>query len=235
MSSAETSKSSPRRVERSKFRSSRTWGASEGITRNFDKSFRRLQYELPRIFKGQRTTLQKLSLIMAMACIAGFLIDLTAVVFPLSVLSAQWRLEVFRFAGDRSIVLLIGMALLLLCLQYSRFLKRVFSRLCLLLGVAYLLTSIVVFRDTIAVRDDSTRNIDLRAEQAVQQIKSAEAPSLDAPQISSEQLQQVTQQIFQQAQGMKSNATQQLLKTLFMTVGNLLVAGMVLIAMSRVD
>jgi hypothetical protein len=233
MSRTETPKSSPRRAERSTFRSSRTWGASEGIARDFDRNFRRLQYELPRIFRTQSTRLQKLSLIMALACMAGFLIDLAAVLFPLRVLSAQWRLEVFQFAGNRSIVLLIGMALLVICLQHSRFLKRVFSRLCLLLGVVYLLTSIVVFKDTIAVRDASARNIDLQAEQAVQQIKSAEDSSLEAPSFSAEQLQQATQQIFQQAQGMKSNATQQLLKTLFMTVGNLLVAGMALIAMSR--
>ena len=181
-----------------------------------------------------RSVGHELGLIVGLACIFGFLVDLTGVALPLKFLEAEWRFNLLRMVSDRGIVLIAGLALLCFGLLDARYLKKIVSRFCLLLGVVFILSGILGFMDTIELRDQAIANINSQSNQALTQLKTAQSNSetLD-PNITPERLQQVSQQVRQQAQQQKANTQNRLYKILSVAVGNLLVSGFALIAIGR--
>ncbi len=175
----------------------------------------------------------KLALIVGLACIAGFLVDLTGVALPLNFLAAEWRFSVLRMVSDRSIVLISGLALLCLGLLDARYLKRIVTRFCLVLGVVFILSGVLGFRDTIQLRDQAIGNIDYQSTQALKQLEIAQSNTeTPDPNITPERLEQVSQQLMQQAQQQKTNTQNRLYKLLAVAIGNLLVSGFALIAIA---
>lgn len=189
---------------------------------------------LAKLFSTDNTYETKLALLIGLTSIVGFVIDFLVTALPPRPFEASWRLDVLRLVGDRGIVLLFGLALLGLALQVSPQLKKPFTRLCLLLGLLFWLSGAVVFQSVLSLRDQAVVNISQQSSQALNQLRAAEAnpPSLGAP-ITPEQIEQATEQVNQQADTLVANATSELFKTLAFTIGNLTVAGLALIILSR--
>ncbi|TVP66407.1 MAG: hypothetical protein EA343_01545 [Nodularia sp. (in: Bacteria)] len=180
-----------------------------------------------------RSAGHKLGFIVGLACIAGFLVDLSGVALPLKFLETEWRFSVLRMVSDRSIVLISGLALLCLGLLDSRYLKRIVTRFCLVLGVVFILSGVLGLRDTIELRDQSIINIENQSTQALRQLEAAQSNSQTPdPNITPERLEQVSQQVRQQAQQQKANTQNRLYKLLAVAIGNLLVSGFALIAIA---
>ncbi|GAX35288.1 HpsJ-like protein, cyanoexosortase C-associated [Nodularia sp. NIES-3585] len=201
-----------------------------GWSKWFRRNTRQLRNSFPLTF---RSVGHKLGLIVGLACIGGFLVDLTGVALPLKFLDTEWRFSVFRMVSDRSIVLICGLALLCFGLLDSRYLKRIVTRFCLVLGVVFLLSGVLGLRDTIELRDQAIGNIDNQSIQALRQLETAKTSSqLPDPNITPERLDQVSQQVRQQAEQQKGATRNRLYKVLAVAIGNLLVSGFALIAIA---
>jgi hypothetical protein len=202
--------------------------------RSVSRSWNRLGLGFKELFGLHQTFVHKLCLIMGLVSISGFLIDIAVVALPLQLFDAAWNLDVVRAIADRSIVLLFGLALLAWALQNNLYLRKLFSRFCLLLGIIILLLCILLFQSVLSLREDAQASIVQQKSQALEQVRSAQDnPSAEAPLLTTEQMTSAIQQINQQADTLQRNALNSLYRNLFLAAGNLVVVSLGAIALSR--
>lgn len=166
-----------------------------------------------------------LCLIVGLACLAGFAVDFFILAVPPQLRSVQWRVGLVQQLADRSIILLFGMALVYYGSMASRSWRRLIPLVCLALGVMYILSCVVVLRDSNVLHNQVVTRIENQAAELQSQIDQAKADSASVPDLTPERLQQATDQLTTQATQLKENSKQSILKTGVSTVGNLLVIG----------
>ena len=177
---------------------------------------------------------QSLCIIVGLACIAGFIVNLIVLTLPLDPFNIQWRIGLLQQAGDRSIVLLFGLALILYGCLANRVLRKQLALLCLVLGILLSLSGMIMLRDSLKLRDITLANIATQEDQVRSQLQSArENPQERAPELTPELLDQVTQQLNQSVDMAKQNARTSLTKMGIGSLGNLIVSGIALIALGR--
>jgi len=170
--------------------------------------------------------------IVGLACLAGFVIDMVVLALPPNPASLEWRAGFTQQLADRSIIMLLGAALTIFSLDSRRLLKR-FSTLSLVIGVIFLLSTLLVIRDSLTLQQQAISNISNQASQIQTRIQDAQnKPSADAK-VTPEQLQQASQQLNIQANNLKQTAKTTLLKTGVSSVGNLAVVGLGLVSLGR--
>jgi predicted PurR-regulated permease PerM len=170
--------------------------------------------------------------IVGIACLAGFVIDMLVLALPPNVGNPTWRVGLLQQMADRSIVLLLGTAFTIFSLESRRWLRRI-SMLSLIVGVLFVLASLLVIRDSMTLQQQAVSNISTQASQAQTQIQNAQTnppPNLKA---TPEQLQQLSKQINTQADSLKQTAKTTVLKTSVSSIGNLIVIGLGLIGLGR--
>ena len=170
--------------------------------------------------------------IVAVACLAGFTVDMLILGSPLG-LNAQWRVGFLQQMSDRSIVLLFGAALLVYSSLEFRKLRRQLGLACLIVGVVFLLSSVLMIRDSLSLNERAAQQIDTQVAEVQKRIETAKADPSKAPQIKPEQLEQAAQEIQARSMMAKESAKQNFLKGAMVTVGNLLVSGLALIGLGR--
>lgn len=170
--------------------------------------------------------------IVGLACLAGFVIDLIALGFPPDPFSLEWRIDFLQQVGDRSIILLFAAALLMLGSLDSRRGLRQLGLLCLLTGIVFHLSCILVIRDNVLLQQRTVRNISTQAAELQTQIKQAEANPGSA-QITLDELKQAAQLVDQQASTLKQNTQTTIVKSSIASLGNLIVVGLGLIGLGR--
>lgn len=171
--------------------------------------------------------------IVGFVCLVGFSIDLLALILPPDFLSLQWRINLLQQLGDRSIVFLFGVALILYGMIDSRRWLKPFALACLVVGSAFLLSSILIIRDGITYQQEALTTINNQAAQLQTQIQQAQSNSELPENVTPEQLQQASQQISTQAETLKQNTRSGVTKAGFASVGNLAAVGLGLMGLGR--
>lgn len=171
--------------------------------------------------------------LVGLACIAGFIVDLLVLTFPPAFTSLEWRVGFMQQVSDRAIILLFGLALLLYGLLDRRRLRRQLTLFCLILGVLFNLSSILVIRDTLTLREQAAIAISSRASAFQLQIQQAQA-NPRAANVTPEQIQQASKQVSQQADAARQSTKTSVLKTGISSVGNLVVVGLALMGLGQV-
>lgn len=172
--------------------------------------------------------------VVGLTCIAGFIVDLLIIATPPNPFVLEWRAGFFQQASERSIILFFGIALLLYSICQNRRWRRSLSLFCLATGVAFLLSSILVIRDTLTLKDQAFKNIGTQEEQVQSQISAAQEGGELPPNVSLEQLQQASQEITNRAQQAKQSTSRSVTKAGMSSLGNLVVVGIGLIGLGRV-
>jgi hypothetical protein len=172
--------------------------------------------------------------IVGFACLAGFLIDLLGLVFPAAFGSAEWRLGFIQQISDRSVILLFGFALIMYGIIDQRAWRKRLAMFCMVLGMVFCLTSILVVRDSWALRNQAEESIASQAAKVQTQIQETKKnPPANARNITPEQLEQASRMLSDRAKTLTHNARASVMKTGFATVGNLLVIGLALLGLGR--
>ena len=176
---------------------------------------------------------KSICLIVGCVCLAGFLIDMVAVGMPPDLFALEWRVSFLKQLGDRSIILLFGSALLLYSQLGNRRLTRPLSLICLGVGVAFMLSCILIIRDGLVLQEQAANTINTQAEQLQAQIEQSKgSPEIPAD-VTPEQFAQATQQVTTQAEQLKQNAQTGITKAGLASIGNLIVVGLGLIGLGR--
>jgi ElaB/YqjD/DUF883 family membrane-anchored ribosome-binding protein len=170
--------------------------------------------------------------IVGFVCLAGFLIDILVRLLPPNLGSVEWRVTLLQQVADRGIVFLIGAAATLFSLESRRLLRQL-STLSLVIGVVFLLSSLLIVRDSMAVQQQTISAISNQASQAQTQIQNAQAKPNPNLNITPERLEQASKAINTQADALKENAKTTVLKAGVSSIGNLVVVGLGLISLGR--
>lgn len=172
--------------------------------------------------------------IVGLVCLSGFVIDMLVLALPPQLGSAEWRVGLIQQLADRSIILLLGSALLIFGnLENRRWLKR-FSTGCLAVGLAFCLACLLVIADGIKLQQQAVTNISTQASQLQTQIQNAQSnPGAAGQNVTPQDLTRASQLLTTQANTLKKNAKQTVLKTGVSSVGNLIVVGLGMISLGR--
>lgn len=179
----------------------------------------------PQVAKG-------LCRIVGFTCLAGFLLDMSAIALPFGAGEA-WRIGVLQQLGDRSIVFLFGMALLLYGFWEERSQRKPLAYIALAVGVFFQICCLVVIRDGLVLQQETVENISSRAAEIQTQIEQSRTQELP-PNVTPEQLEQAARQVQAQADSLKQNAKTGITKSSIASVGNLVIVGLGLIGLGRV-
>ena len=172
--------------------------------------------------------------IVGVACVAGFIIDILSLLFPPALGNIEWRIALLQQIGDRSIILLFGLALLMYGSIETRRLRKRLAIVCLVLGVLLSLSCVMVVRDALAFQETASNTISAQASTLQNQIQAVQPGSTQGKvKVTAEDIQKASQALTQQATTLKQNAKTGIIKTSLSSVGNLLVVGVALIGLGQ--
>ena len=188
----------------------------------------------PNTGHGNSSGGQTICLIVGLTCLLGFIVDTLVLGTPPAPFSLEWRVNLLQQIGDRSIILLFSAALLMYAFLDQRQLKRSLGFVCLVLGVAFMLSCVLVIRDSLILQSETLQNITNQEQQAQSQIEEAREGSLTLPEsVTPEQLKQASQQLSSQASTLKQNARQGITKAGVASMGNLIAVGLGMLGLGR--
>jgi hypothetical protein len=169
--------------------------------------------------------------IIGFACIAGFLVDISALIFPPNFGAIEWRLGLLQQLGDRGIILLFGLVFLMVGSLEMRQFRKQLSMICLGIGLVYLLGSVLDIRDAVNLQKQTSSNISAQSNQVQEKLQAAK----DKPpaKVTPEDIDKALQQVTARTETAQKGAQTQILKTGVSTVGNLVVIGLALIGVGR--
>jgi hypothetical protein len=173
-----------------------------------------------------------IALIVGLACLAGFTVDLAVLVLPPELSNLEWRAGVVQQFADRSIILLIGTALTLFgSLGNRRWLKNL-SIMCLFTGVIFLFVSLLAIADSVSLHNKTLSTISTQSAQIQTQIESARSNPGNAN-LTPENLQRAEQQLKNQTRNLTSTTKKSIFKLGVASVGNLVIVGLGMISLGR--
>ncbi|HEY9879622.1 MAG TPA: hypothetical protein V6D29_14285 [Leptolyngbyaceae cyanobacterium] len=171
--------------------------------------------------------------IVGLACLFGFLVDMTVLALPPGS-GAAWRVGILQQMGDRSIILLFGIALVAYSVWDSPQVRKLVSYAALSVGVLFLLFCILVIRDSLVLQDQALANIGKQAAELQTQVEQTRAKPDPNISVTPEQFEQATQQIDLQAKTLKQNAKTTITRSGIASTSNFVVVGVGLISLGRV-
>ena len=176
---------------------------------------------------------QAIARIVGFTCLFGFLADMIALALPIGA-GAAWRASLLQQMGDRSIVLLIGLALLIYGFWENSGLRKPLSYAALGVGVVFLLSSILVIRDGLALQSQAIETIGQRVGELQFQVEQSRSNPEIIANATPEDFAQALQAIDAQAAALTQNAKTSLTKASMVSVSNLVVIGIGLLSLGRV-
>lgn len=171
--------------------------------------------------------------IVGIACLFGFFLDIAILSLPFDPLELAWRINVLQQAGDRSIVLLFGAALTLYGSLGNQRQLRLLAIACLVFGISFHLSCILVIRDTLILHQEAIRNINTEMTELQTQIQEIQSNPTSAEEVTPEELQEMSQSLSQEATSLKQIATTDATKSGLASVSNLVIVGFALIGTGR--
>ena len=169
---------------------------------------------------------KNICLTVGLTCIAGFVVDLLVLGTPPDPFALEWRVNFLQQTGDRSIIFSFWRRTAALRYFDNRHLKRSLSLFCLAIGVAFLLSSLLVIRDSLTLKDQAFKHIGTQEEQIQSHIDASQASGDLPPEMSLEQIQQASQEITSHAEHAKQSTSQGITKAGMSSLGNFVVVGM---------
>lgn len=171
--------------------------------------------------------------IVGFTCFFGFLTDMIALALPLGS-GAAWRVGLLQQMGDRSIVLLFGLALILYSFWNSQPFRKLVAYTCLSVGVLFLLFCILVIRDSLALQSQAINNIGRQAAELQTRVEASQTDPEISASATPEEFAEAARQITVQADTLKQNAKTALTKTGIASTSNFIVIGIGLISLGRI-
>ncbi len=171
--------------------------------------------------------------IVSFACLAGFVLDMMALAFPLKLGDLAWRVGLLQQVGDRSIILLLGLVFLMLGSLEMRNLRKQVAIVALGIGLTFMIFGVIGIKDAVSLQKQTSTNITTQSTQLQDRIQQAkEKPPANAK-VTPELIDQAMKQVTERTDEAQKSAQTQILKTGLSSVGNLFIVGLALIGVGR--
>lgn len=178
-------------------------------------------------------SVKSLCLIVGLASLSGFVLDLLVLGLPPNLFDSQWRLSFLQQLGDRGIILLIGAALTLFGFLQNRRLTRQIAFACIIVGILFHLSIILIIQDSITLRNQAIQNIGNQMAQVQARAEEVQQSSQLPSNITPEKVDQVYQKIANQAESVKQNTQVNITRSAIKSCGNFVIIGLGLVGLGR--
>ncbi|MBW4459921.1 MAG: HpsJ family protein [Nodosilinea sp. WJT8-NPBG4] len=175
---------------------------------------------------------QAIARIVGLTCIFGFLVDMTALTFPLEGGTA-WRVGLLQQMGDRSIVLLIGIALLLYSAWENQSLRKTLGLLAIGLGTLFLLICMFVVRESFLLHSQAIDNIGNQVSQLQTQVEAGRSNPEVTANTTEDDFANALRAIDTQAETLRQNAKTTITRSAIASTSNFAVVGIGLLSLGR--
>ncbi|MBD2231979.1 HpsJ-like protein, cyanoexosortase C-associated [Phormidium tenue] len=175
---------------------------------------------------------QAIARVVGLTCAFGFIVDMTALTFPLGSGTA-WRVGLLQQMGDRSIVLLIGIGLLIYSAWENQNLRKPLGFLALGLGTLFLLICMLVVRDSFSLHSQAIDDIGNQAIQLQTQVEASRSNPEVGGNASEDDFANALRAIDTQAETLKQNAKTTITKSGIASTSNFAVVGIGLLSLGR--
>lgn len=172
--------------------------------------------------------------IIGLVCIIGFFFDMLVLALPPQG-SIEWRVGLVQELANRSIILLFGLGLFIFGSSgRNRGRLRLASKLSMAVGVLFFLLCLLSIIDSVRLSQQSTTAINTQESQFQTQLEAARSNPAELPEnVDLVALDEVSQQLSQQANVLRNNAKRTVFKTGISNIGNLLIVGTGLLGIGR--
>jgi hypothetical protein len=143
--------------------------------------------------------------IAGFACLFGFLSSVLPLAIPLS-RDIAWRTHLFQQIGDRGLVLLFGMGLLIYSFWRKPSLRQSLSYAAMVVGLLFLLTNIWIVADSQTLKSQAMNQIAQQVDQVETQIQQSQLKGAGGARISEEKLQETLTVIDGRAETLRRQA-----------------------------
>ncbi|MGG6238257.1 HpsJ-like protein, cyanoexosortase C-associated [Nodosilinea sp. AN01ver1] len=178
---------------------------------------------------GPLYTAKAVFTVVGIACIVGFILNILTSAIPPDPMALEWRVGLMEQVSGRGILLFLGTGLILYGSLEQRSLARILALVCLIGGVLFLLSGVLVIRDALTLQNQALGNIDSQLEQLQSQIQSADLP----PEITQSRLDEELVQIEAQASDFKQTARSTTTKSMVSVLGSQIVLGLGFLSLGR--
>lgn len=175
---------------------------------------------------------QAIARIVGLICVVGFIVDVLGLILPPGS-GAGWRFGLLQQMSDRSIVLLFGIALLIYGCWESQLRRKPLSYAALGLGVAYLLTCVLVVSDGLKVQSQATTQISQRVEQLQTRVEQSRNDPKITAKANPDDFDNALKSIEAQAYAATENTKTSVTKTIIVVASNFLIVGLGLLSLGR--
>lgn len=172
-------------------------------------------------------------LVLGLACIVGFVMNLLSTALPPDPMALEWRISFMQQVSGRSILLFLGIAMVV----YSRLGQRASRYLalaCLVVGILFLLSGVIVIRDSLVLQNQALGTIESEATEIRSQLQTAQVNPNLPPEVTPQRIEEALSQLEVQAEALSQNARSSATQSMMSMLSTQVVIGIGLLALGRV-
>lgn len=159
--------------------------------------------------------------------------NLLATAVPPDLMALEWRIGFMQQVSGRGILFFLGLAMSVYGSLERSALARSLALICLVIGILFALSGVIVIRDGLVLQNQAVRNIESEATEIRSQLLTAQdSPNLPA-EVTPERIEEALVQVEAQAQALLENARGQTTKSMMSMLSTQVVVGVGLLALGR--
>lgn len=187
---------------------------------------------LPSAPRGFSASAHNVFLVVGLVCIVLFVANLLATAMPPAPMALEWRIGFMQQVSGRSILLFLGIAMVVYGSQGQR-ISRIFALACLVVGLLFLLSGMVVIRDGLVLKSQTLNSIESNATEIRSQLQTAQSNPDLPPDVTPERIDEALSQLETQVAALAQNADNAATKVMMSVLSTHVVVGVGLLALGR--
>lgn len=172
-------------------------------------------------------------LILGLACITGFVLNIVAAAVPPDPMALEWRTSFMQQISGRGILLFLGLAMLTYSLLDWSAILRLVALATLITGLFFVLSGVLVIRDSLVVQEQTLGNIEREVTEIRSQLETAQASPNLPEGVTPAQINQALVQLSAQAEELTQNARSTTTKAMMSVLSTQVVLGVGMLALGR--
>ncbi|MBD1918194.1 MULTISPECIES: hypothetical protein [Cyanophyceae] len=173
-------------------------------------------------------------LIVGLACLLGFVINLLTAALPPDLMALEWRIGFMQQVSSRSVSLFLGLAMVVYGSLTWRVLSRYLALACLVGGILFLLSGVIVIRDGLVLQNQALGTIESEATEIRSQLQTAQVNPNLPPEVTPQRIGEALSQLEVQAEALSQNARSSATQSMMSMLSTQVVTGIGLLALGRV-
>jgi hypothetical protein len=148
-------------------------------------------------------------------------------------MALEWRLGFMQQVSGRSILLFLGIAMVVYGSLGQRALSRYLALVCLIVGILYLLSGVIVIRDGLVIQGQAIDTIDSEVTEIRSRLQTAQTtPNLPA-EIAPQRIEEALVQLETQAVALTQNARSSTTRAMISVLSTQVVVGLGFLGLGR--